>query len=275
MVESFRQSFIEVSGLKVHYRELGQGTPLLLLHANPGDGRDFDAVIPELANYHRVIVLDWPGYGQSAPPPDYERVGVLSYYRFFVAFLEALNLPQVSIIGNSLGGSIAARFAASHPERVARLVLVSPGGFTTQNMLTRFFCRFQGSAFSVPPYWFARLYLHVPTSVTMEMLIRAKTQQASSVSLAINRALWRSFAHPENDLRDLAKTIRAPVLLIFGKRDPLISAKLDGKAAARSIPHAATFNPPCGHAPFAELPEFFLKQVIPFLTSDKGIAPVS
>ncbi|MBU6152976.1 MAG: alpha/beta hydrolase [Bdellovibrionales bacterium] len=166
------------------------------------------------------------------------------------------------------GGNIAVRLAANHPARVARVVLVSPGGFTPQSVFTRFFCRLQGSIFSVPPSWFARLYLHVRTRVTVDMLMRAKTHQAARGSLAINRALWRSFALAENDLREVAKSIRAPVLLIFGERDPVISAKLDGATAARSIPHAETFNPPCGHAPFAELPDVFLKRVIPFLTSE-------
>lgn len=269
MIERFRMMrSIQTASGPLHYREAGEGFPLILLHANPGDSRDFDAVIPELAKHHRLIALDWPGYGQSAPPLDPDKVDVLSYYRHFVEFLDALELHQVSIIGNSLGGNIAARFSASHPERVARLVLVSPGGFTPQSVVTRLFCRLQGSVFSIPPYWFARFYLHVRTSVTIDMLTRAKTFQAARVSLAINRALWRSFAHPESDLREVAKSIRAPVLLIFGEKDPVISAKLDGVTAARTIPHAETFNPPCGHAPFAELPEVFLKQVIPFLTSD-------
>lgn len=46
----------------------GEGPPLLLLHANPGDHRDYDAVIPALAARFRVIALDWPGYGASMPP---------------------------------------------------------------------------------------------------------------------------------------------------------------------------------------------------------------
>ena len=52
----------------VFYDEQGSGEPLLLLHANPGDPRDFDAVLPALATKYRVIRLTWPGYGDAPPP---------------------------------------------------------------------------------------------------------------------------------------------------------------------------------------------------------------
>ena len=58
MVECFRMGSIQIPSGYVHYRELGEGAPLLLLHANPGDSRDFDAVIAELAKHHRVIALE-------------------------------------------------------------------------------------------------------------------------------------------------------------------------------------------------------------------------
>ena len=59
---------LQLSTGRVHYTESGAGTPLLLLHANPGDSRDFDPVIPALAQRHRVLALDWPGYGRSQMP---------------------------------------------------------------------------------------------------------------------------------------------------------------------------------------------------------------
>ena len=52
---------IQLSCGTVHYSESGAGTPMLLLHANPGDARDFEAVIPALSQRYRVIAMDWPG----------------------------------------------------------------------------------------------------------------------------------------------------------------------------------------------------------------------
>jgi pimeloyl-ACP methyl ester carboxylesterase len=61
--------FIHLSTDSVHYIEQGQGLPLVLLHANPGDYQDFEAIIPALAQNYRVLAIDWPGYGLSTIPP--------------------------------------------------------------------------------------------------------------------------------------------------------------------------------------------------------------
>lgn len=251
----------------VHYAEHGHGSPVVLLHANPGDSRDFDAVIPALSKRHRVLALDWPGYGESAPPKVPESVDVSFFRRVLREFLDALALPPAVFIGNSLGGNAAAHLAADAPERVRALVLVAPGGFTTPTLVSRGFCRLQGSQFSLPPSHFARLYLKHRTAVTRAMLARASTTQAAAPQLALNRAVWRGFASPDNDLRAIAGRIQVPVLLIFGQQDPVIPASKDGAVAAACMPAARCVALPCGHAAFAEVPDRFLAEVEPFLNA--------
>jgi pimeloyl-ACP methyl ester carboxylesterase len=131
--------------------------------------------------------------------------------------------------------------------------------------MTRAFCKLQGSRFALSPHRWAGLYLKRRTPVTKAMLERASTVQATEPSLALNRALWRSFADSEHDLRQSAGAIQAPSLLLFGKQDPAIPASKDGKVAARCISSAQFVALPCGHAPFAEVPELFLAEVQPFL----------
>ncbi len=258
---------IQLPNCSVHYSDIGSGPALLLLHANPGDSRDFDAVISSLAKHHRVIALDWPGYGLSPMPANPEAVTVHTFEQVLIEFMEAMNLKSVSLLGNSVGGNVAARFAAHYPEQVEKLVLVAPGGFTPHTPITRFFCRLQGSPLSLPPSTWAKLYLKIKTPTTDEMLARARTLHSEEGCLMLNRALWRSFATPQSDIRPLGKLIQAPTILIFGNQDPAISAKKDGKEATQAIPHATTINFDCGHAPFAELPVEFLAQVEAFLLS--------
>ena len=150
---------LNLSSGTVHYTDTGHGRPLMLLHANPGAVRDFDAVIPALAASHRVIALDWPGYGQSAMPAQPQTRGPRYFYDVLVEFLDALKLPPAIFIGNSLGGNAAARLAAQQPQRVKALLLVAPGGFTPHNFITRAFCRVQGSAWAMSPKLWASLYL--------------------------------------------------------------------------------------------------------------------
>lgn len=252
---------------RVHYTAHGEGAPLVLLHANPGDSRDFEAVIPALACTHRVLALDWPGYGASDLPADPGAAHVMFFHQVLREFLNALALPSALLIGNSVGGNVAVRLAAESPGRVRGLVLVAPGGFTPHNAFTRAFCALQGSQLSLSPALFARMYLRRRTPTTEAMLERAATMQAQDGSKTLNRALWRSFGRSENDLRAMALKIHCPVLLLFGERDPAIPARRDGRVAAACLSSARMVTLPCGHAPFAEMPQLFLEHVQPFVAA--------
>jgi pimeloyl-ACP methyl ester carboxylesterase len=249
----------------VHYREAGQGTPLILLHANPGDSLDFAAVIPALSKKYRVLALDWPGYGDSSPPEQLALVGPRYFYNVLREFMDVLALPPVFIIGNSLGGNAAARLAIEAPELVRGLVLVSPGGFTPHSAITRAFCRLQSSRLAFSPHFFASHYLDRRSPAVEAMLLRAETTQSCPSRVALNRAVWRSFAQPDNDLRLSARNIKAPTLLVFGQHDPVIPYKKDGAVATNAIHGSKLVVLPSGHAPFAEVPDAFLLEVFPFL----------
>jgi pimeloyl-ACP methyl ester carboxylesterase len=262
--------FVYLSTGSLYYLEQGQGFPVVLLHANPGNSQDFEAIIPVLAQNYRVLAIDWPGYGLSTIPPHPETASVWLYDQVLREFLTALALPSAYFIANSIGGNVAARLAIESPEQVRGLVLVAPGGFTSYNPFTRAFCWLQGSRFSLPPLLFAKMYLRHRTPTVQAMLQRASTIQTQAERIALNRAMWRSFSKPESDLRQIAQAIKAPTLLIFGKYDPVISADKDGRVAAQCILTAQQVVLPCGHVSFAEMPEAFLEVVRPFLSEDSN-----
>ncbi|MBV8063464.1 MAG: alpha/beta hydrolase [Nevskia sp.] len=254
------QQFHPPSGLS--YRIEGQGPTLLLLHANPGDSRDFDAVAPQLARRFRVIRPDWPGYGGSPAPQPPGAAGAGLFLQRFEALMDGLEVSSAHLLGNSVGANVAAHYALRRPERVCSLVLVSPGGFTDHNALTRAVCRLQGQV------WFKRLlgsgftrwYLRERNDWTRAMIARAGGEQAGAAALAVNAAVWRSFIEPRHDLRQAAAALRVPTLVMSGKRDPVLPAHTDGRNAARAIPGARQVVLDCGHALFAELPEPFLAE---------------
>jgi pimeloyl-ACP methyl ester carboxylesterase len=181
--------FVYLSTGNIHYSEYGQGVPVVLLHANPGDSQDFQAVIPNLSQQFRVLALDFPGYGQSDIPQRPEAANVPLYYKVLREFLTALALPPALFIANSVGGNVAVHLASESPELVRGLVLIAPGGFTPHNFITRAFCKFQGSRFSLSPYCFASLYLKHHTPSVKAMLQRASTMQSISERVVLNRAL--------------------------------------------------------------------------------------
>lgn len=250
----------------IAYLEQGQGRPLVLLHANPGDHQDFAAIMPVLAENFRVIAPDWPGYGQSPAPQPPQAASAFLYAAILQEFMVTLDLSGVILLGNSVGGFAAVRAALDMPERVAGLVLVSPGGFTPHTAVTRLFCWLQGSEWVIrrSVVWFAKQYLRRRTTVTAAMLQRAAAEQQTATAVAVNAAIWRSFTEPAHDLREAARHIQAPTLVVSGRHDPVIPAHKDGKIAAAAIPQARQIVLGTGHAPFAEDPEAFLTAVQPF-----------
>jgi pimeloyl-ACP methyl ester carboxylesterase len=254
---------IDLNGQGLFYRDEGRGDPLFLLSANPGDSRDYDAVAPSLARRFRVIRPDWPGCGGSPAPQPVEQAGAGYFLEVFARLMDALGIGRAHLVGNSVGGNVAIRHALAHPDRVASLVLVSTGGFSTLNAASRIFCRLMGRpainrALRSP---FTRSYLHVRNEWTQAMLARALGEQAQPQANAVNAAVWRSFLNESHDLRSAARALRTPTLVINGRHDPVLPANRDGRLAAATIPGARLLIPECGHAPFAEVPSWFLDTV--------------
>lgn len=117
-------------GLRLHYLDSGSGDAELFIHGSgPGASghSNFKLNYPEFAAAgHRVLVPDLPGYGASdKPETDYT-------LDFFVdamfGLLDALDIQRCTLVGNSLGGAIAIKMALDQPQRIARLVLMAPGG---------------------------------------------------------------------------------------------------------------------------------------------------
>jgi pimeloyl-ACP methyl ester carboxylesterase len=117
-----------VLGFKLHYREAGRGAPVVLLHGLGGDGlsRWRPNIGPLAADFH-VIALDQIGFGQSDKPLANYHVGMLA--EFLVDFLKAIGISKASLVGNSLGASVAAYTAVHCPNMVDRLVLADGAGY--------------------------------------------------------------------------------------------------------------------------------------------------
>jgi pimeloyl-ACP methyl ester carboxylesterase len=256
--------------------ECGSGDPLLLLHANPGDPADFDAVLPSLAERYRVIRVSWPGYGQGPAPLPPQSASAMQFAELLVQLVRVMDLKNVCVIGNSVGGYAAAWLALCYPERLKAMVLVSACGFSRHTRWTQAFCRLMGrewvTRFMVR--WMPFLYLRGRASVVKEMRLRAATAQRLAIAVAVNAAVWRSFLDPAHDLRDSAKRMQTPTLVLSGRYDPLVLVE-DGETAAACIPGAHHVVLPCGHAPFAEMPELFLQVVNPFLSHPPALVKAS
>lgn len=107
---------IEVLDSHMHYEEAGEGDPIVLLHGNPTSSYLWRSVIPELASLGRCLALDLIGFGRSGKPDvDYR---FFDQAHYFAAWLDALDLYDITFVGHDWGGALAFDWAAQHPERV-------------------------------------------------------------------------------------------------------------------------------------------------------------
>jgi esterase len=113
---------VELSGLAFCYREAGdaEAPPLVLLHALGKSAADWDGVVPALAERHRVLALDQRGHGESVRPGEYSFELMRDD---LLRFVDVLRLGPFSLIGHSMGGTVAFLFAEEWPERIERLVI--------------------------------------------------------------------------------------------------------------------------------------------------------
>jgi len=253
----------------IHVR--GSGPSLVLLHANPGSSRDFDAVVATLSENYRVLSIDWPGYGASTLSDPTSFHGAMSYRDVLPEILHALDNeyswgPFV-LVGSSVGGFAAITAAQHHPELIAGLVLVAPGGFTSHNVISSLACRTLGretvARHAVQPL--AWLYLRRRNAVTRNSLREAREVSRDGTGRAVFSAVWRSFIEPGHDLRDTVKP-KAPVLVTWGRWDPVLPVWTDGRTASSWL-QVPVHRFASGHEPYAETPDEWLAVVQPFLAS--------
>jgi len=256
----------EDSRAGLHYYEAGTGEPVVMLHGGgPGASAwsNFGLNLPEFAKRHRTFLVDQPGFGQSDKPEITSQ-----YFRFaadaLVRLLDELAVDRVHLVGNSLGGGTAVRFALDHPDRAGRLVLMAPGGLGLNVFASD---PTEGVKrlvqFGAPPgpskeklAAFLRTLVYDQKLVTDELVDERYATASTPESLRAMASMGASFASdPEAGMlwRD-AYRLRQRVLLIWGREDRV--NPIDGALVAlKLIPRAQlhVFGR-CGH--WAQLEKF-------------------
>ena len=253
---------VKVRGVAVHVT--GSGPGIVLLHANGGDHRDFNTIVPSLARTRTVYAVDWPGHGDSDPTADASACG---FAELLPDVIDGLDCGRVALLGNSVGGFAALRTAIARPDLVSALVLVNPGGFTPRTPFMFATCNLFGSD-RVAPAVMRRLpglYLRGATEGVATARERAAIASRSPEQVATFASIWRSFTDPCHDGRRGTDLLTVPTLLVWGKKDPVLPWWIDGKRAAKALPRATVVTMTCGHQAFLEMPDEFLETLDRFL----------
>jgi len=253
--------FVVIDGVRLHYRDEGSGPVVVLLHANYSSLFMWEPWVASLRDHYRVIRVDLPAHGLTGPEPNgnysLERIQAL-----FERFVDERGLQRFTVVGTSIGGTVAMRYTAAHPERIERLVLISPGSLEAR-------VRGRTTPANVPrvadilgyvmPKAFTRFLLtndygdparltDVVTDEWYEMWMREGNRLAM-----IN--LLRQYV--SGGVEDKIRAVKVPVLLIWGeknKRVPLALAYETQKLLENSPEVKLEVLPGIGHMLVQEAP---------------------
>jgi pimeloyl-ACP methyl ester carboxylesterase len=255
--------WLTVHGVRLEVIERGQGWPILLLHGE--DGLDSEAPFLELLAAHgHIIAPSHPGFGHSPDTGTVDTVDDLAY--LYLDLLTERDLRQVTVIGFSLGGWIAAEMAVRSTERLARLILVAPLGIKVGDRETRDI----PDIFVLTPEEIARLKYHDPSRAVVD---RTTLSDDALTVIARNREAtalyaWEPYFHNPK-LRQRLHRIGIPTLLLWGASDHFVTPGYYGAAYRESIPGARLeIIEHAGHLPQMERPEAFVERIRAFFGED-------
>jgi pimeloyl-ACP methyl ester carboxylesterase len=269
---------VELGGVPVNYVELGSGSgiDLVFVHGLSGSWQNWLENLPHFAAAHRVVALDLPGFGQT-PLPRWTPT-IPSYGRLLLDFCEAIGIGECAVVGNSMGGFIAAESAIRQPGRFEKLVLVSAAGISAARMRREpaelagrlavasspLVLKLQERGLRRPGlrYWAFRMVFHDSLRIRPELLWEFFIHGAGKkgfLPALVNLAGY--------DFLDRLEVVEVPTLIVWGREDRIVPA-VDAPEYGRRLNNSQTvIFAETGHVPMAERPVRFNRLLEAFLAS--------
>jgi 2-hydroxy-6-oxonona-2,4-dienedioate hydrolase len=267
----FTLGYVNAAGVRTRCLAAGAGEPLILLHGAGGHLETYVRNIKPLAAYYRVFAFDMLGHGYTDKPDyDYE---LPHYVRHTLDAMDALGVKCAHFSGESLGGWVAAKLAAAHPERVNRLVLNTAGGLTADpavmDRLRTLSLKAVAEANRDNVRTRLEWLMHDKKMVTddlVESRYRIYTQPGFLKAMEHIMCLQIMEIRRRSMLTDdELRAIEAPSLVIWTSHDPSGAVEV-GERFARTIPDARlVVMQDCGHWPQFENAPLFNRMMLDFL----------
>jgi pimeloyl-ACP methyl ester carboxylesterase len=262
-----KEGCIDVIGGVLFYENSGAGEPIVFIHGNFNDHEIWEEQVRLFSAKHHVISYDLRGYGHSGTPR-----APFSHVEDLKLLLDALGLEKATLVGSSMGGSVAIDFTLAYPERVHRLILAAPSvngrkypaSILWQGIKQHVQVRLCGrektiEGFIANPFW------HYFFPAAHKETARQKT--VTNVRKPENFCRFApGLAHVSKPygLHRLQE-LQCPVLILIGELDHPFN-KETAEILHTQIPHSTIIRmPDCGHLPFIEEPDLFNLHVEQFL----------
>jgi pimeloyl-ACP methyl ester carboxylesterase len=270
--------FIEVNGVNVHYKKVGNGEPVfILLHGFGASIFSWREVMEPLAEFGTVIAYDRPAFGLTERPLEWEGENPYSQdaqVELVIGLMDALGIEKATLVGNSAGGTVSMLAALKYPQRVTSLILVDPAvyagggapawirpllGTPQFQRIGPLFARqlqAQGTEF-IKTAW------HDPSKITPEVF---EGYQKPLQVENWDKALWYlTLSSRESGLAERVGEFNLPVLVITGDDDRIVPTEQSVRLAGEIQNAELVVIAQCGHVPHEECPAEFMQAVTDFL----------
>lgn len=271
---AFAVSYAPVAGIPTRVLRAGDaGSHVICLHGTSGHLEAFIRNVPALAAHHQVHCLDMLGHGYTENPGGDLRIQ--RYVEHVLSYLDSQGIDRAHLIGESLGGWVAGRLAADHPQRADRLVLVAPGGTVADPQVmeriktsTRRAVLTDDRALTE-----ARLHLlmHDPANVSDELVeVRHAIYHRPAFVAGIDKLL--ALQEMPNRVQDLLTEdqmgrITSPTLIVWGAENPFGQVPEAQRMNAAIPGSTLEIFPECGHWPQHEHAARFNELALKFLSA--------
>ena len=264
---SIADKSILIDSLNIAYKDEGKGQIILCLHAIGHSSKDFTSLYSLDKNIYRVISLDFPSQGKSDKAK--QNISATYFSKIVIDFIEKLDLKNIILVGNSIGGAAAIR-VASNNSNIKILSLSNPGGLDKRGISAAFFLNYMVSFFqkgvnkkSTFRHKFEKYYAKVLTTNMANERRKEIIGDAYLLAPLLVEA-WTSFKSKDEDLRPLISTINCPVLFTWGTKDKFVQFGRN-KIAISKFKNYKLIKYDIGHTPYVECPELFLKDFQEYL----------
>ena len=270
---------MRIDDREVRYVDAGEGPALVFVHGLGASWQSWLENIPEFARDHRVVAMDLPGFGYSEMPE--EEISIERYAKWTFRLLDVLGIESAAVVGNSMGGFIAAEMAIREPERVQRLVVISAAVFWQTYRRAQPLVQIARLSDAIVARGLARVTDDVATRPRLRSwaLATAGFRYPHLISKELAHEMVRSARRTDGflpalealadfPLEEELPKISCPALIVWGAHDTLVPVK-DAKRMEDLIPDSrrVVFER-TGHVAMLERPERFNRLLREFLAEE-------
>ena len=248
-------TYVQLGDTRVRYIDRGKGPPVVLLHGFASALETWETVVPALTDKHRVVALDLKGFGWTdRPDGDYSPD---AQAQLVLALLDKLGIGRAAVVAHSWGSSVALALALRAPGRVERLALYDAWVYEAQLPTAFIWARADGMGELI----FGLFYderpdekmegaFYDPSRISEHFVeeVEAALDRPGTTAAALAAVRGQRF----EDVEDQYRTIRQPVLLLWGREDRVTHLSY-GERLVSELPNAKLMvYPRCGHFPMIE-----------------------